>query len=149
MITKMIRKISFILFGVIVLGFSFSALTAQQSVFQLEIAEGGGYTGSVRGYTIGSDGKVTHWQKLGKDESVLSVTSLPVTEVQQLADLLSSKDMPGDGYSMSGNITRIITLTNNDGTKSWTWCPYMSSVSPQAKSLNDIYRKILLSIVTD
>lgn len=145
----MIRKISFILLSAIALGLSFSALTAQQSSFQIEIAEGGGYSGSVRGYTIEYDGKVTHWQKLGKADSVLSVSRISVTEVQQLSEMLSSKNMPADGYSMSGNITRIITITSNDGTKSWTWCPYMSAVSPQAKQLNDTYRNILHSVKID
>ena len=145
----MIRKISFILFGAMLIGFSFSALTAQQPAFQLEIAEGGGYTGSVRGYTISSNGEVTHWQKLGRSDSVLSVSRIPVSDVERLSSLLESGNLPGDGYSMSGNVTRVITLKRDDGTKSWTWCPYMSAVSPQAKSLNEVYKKILLSVKMD
>lgn len=95
---------------------------AATSDFTLSIATGGGFTGLVSGYTLHSDGRVTHWQRYpaGKDTMLWS-THADSTHIAQLRQMLLDAGMTQETIRGSGNITTTVSYTTADSTYTWSW----------------------------
>lgn len=98
------------------------AVVDKMQAFTIRIAEGGGFTGLTKGYSLYSNGKVEHWQRFPvSSDSIIWKAEVEPVEIKEFQQKLESTGMLQKSIKQTGNITTSITYQLPDTTYSWHW----------------------------
>jgi hypothetical protein len=90
--------------------------------FSLTVETGGGFTGTVTGCTLASDGSATAWRRLPAPGDTVLAHSVAATEkVAALRKRIEDAGLPGLRQAESGNMTTALELRLPDTVYTWSW----------------------------
>ena len=95
---------------------------AEQEPFQITLWQGGGFTGLASGFTLSSNGDVTHWQRFsGQSDSILWMGTGNLVEIQKLKSQLEESGALEMKVEESGNMTAGASYETKETGYRWTW----------------------------
>jgi hypothetical protein len=87
-----------------------------------KLAEHGGATGQLAGYTLYTSGQFIKWQKLPHTEpTITSHSKLSDQEIQSLMKSFESSGIQSQTIHSTANLTTTLTFQEGDSVKSWSW----------------------------
>ena len=95
---------------------------AEQEPYQITLWQGGGFTGLASGFTLSSNGEVTHWQRFpGQSDSILWKETGNFAEIQKLKNQLEESGALEMKAEETGNMTAGASYETKETVYRWTW----------------------------
>lgn len=108
---------------------------------ELQIFEGGGFTGFYSGYIITKSGKVLNCKGKGICEKSEVVRDLSKSEIENIIQIIETNNLWNLEHQHPYNISRYIIIKKGEKSKVLIWNPHSDETI--AKKLNTIYDNIL------
>lgn len=94
----------------------------EQEPYQIRLWQGGGFTGLISGFTLFSNGEVTHWQRFpGQSDSILWKGTGSLAEIQKLKRQLEESGALEMKADETGNMTEGASYETKETVYRWTW----------------------------
>lgn len=120
----------------------------QEQNFKIMISEGGGITGLYKGYTVYSDGKVEHWQRMAaKNISIIWVVHQDPKRILELKQQLEKSGAFKKAYRARGNMTTAVTYQLSDTSYTWSWkgIGKLHNIPPELKDWYESIKQFCIS----
>ena len=94
----------------------------EQDPYQIMLWQGGGFTGLASGFTLFSNGDVTHWQRFpGQSDSILWKETGNLAEIQKIRSQLEETGALEMTSDETGNMTAGASYEMKETVYRWTW----------------------------
>jgi hypothetical protein len=116
---------------------------AEQEPYQITLWHGGGFTGLASGFTLSSNGEVTHWQRFpGQSDSIVWKGTASLAEIQKLKSQLAESGALEMISEETGNMTAGVSYETKETVHRWTW-KYTSSDEDIPESIRGWFKEAL------